>query len=94
MIKKLEKLILEELEEQLNRALGNSIFYRIQKISEKIQEKTKEYNITIIREITKHVLEKLCKEAGCVTYDTSRGKIYEFKKDKIREILRKIKENL
>ncbi|NPA99893.1 MAG: hypothetical protein GXO10_00800 [Crenarchaeota archaeon] len=94
MIRELEKLIIQELEEQLERALGNSVFYKIPKISEKVREKTREYNITIIREVTKHILERLCKEAECITYETSRGKIYEFRKNKIREVLKKLRENL
>ncbi|NPA69545.1 MAG: hypothetical protein GXO26_01940 [Crenarchaeota archaeon] len=94
MLRELKKLIIQELEEQLEKAIGNSVFYKIHKISEKVREKTREFNITIIREITKHILEKLCKEAECTIYDTSRGRIYEFKKEKIREVLEKLKENL
>ncbi|NPA23738.1 MAG: hypothetical protein GXO23_05555 [Crenarchaeota archaeon] len=92
MIRKLEKLILQELEEQLDKAIGNSIFYKIPKICEKILEKTREYNITIVREIAKHMLDALCREAECTTYDTSRGRIYEFRKERIRELLRLRKE--
>ncbi len=83
MIRRLIRLILEEIVNQACNSKGMSISYKPHRISEKVSRRLNLKNSMIVREVVKHVFEELCKHLNCEKYSTSKGIVYEFKRERI-----------
>ncbi len=83
MIRTLIRLTLREIKEIAENSKGSNVSYRPSKISEKIMRENSIKNSMIVRQVVKHVFEELCKYLNCEKRSTSRGVVYEFKREDI-----------